>query len=75
MSRNTYVTCMLSPRLCFFVMLNWYLFVYRDDSLTSSIDGYHAIRTTNLIFCTSETESEEVGPVKPYFKPPTPQPR
>ena len=32
LSRNT--LCLLSPRLCFFIVLKYDLFVYRDDSLT-----------------------------------------
>ena len=37
MNVTQHVTYVLSPRLCFFLMLNPYLFVYRDDSLASSM--------------------------------------
>ena len=43
---------LLSPRLCFCIVLKRDLFVYRDD-----FEG----RTTNLMFCnTSKTEGEVV---------------
>ena len=41
LSHNTLY--LLSPGLCFFIVLKHVLFVYRDDEL----EGYHANRTTN----------------------------
>ena len=60
LSRNTLY--LLSPRLCFFIVLKRDLFVYHDDSLTS----YHANQTTNYhtIICTTSETKDEVVHVK-----------
>ena len=49
---------LLSPRLCFFIVLKRDLFVYCDGSLT------RLSRTTNNFFCTTSETEGEVGHVK-----------
>ena len=58
LSRNTLYR--LSPRLCFFVSS-------RDLFLTVvhwRVQGYHANRTTNKMFCTTSETEGNVGTVK-----------
>ena len=46
LSRN--MLYLSSRHLCFFKILNHYLFVKRDDSLTNDeLEGYHVNRTIN----------------------------
>ena len=54
---------MLSPRLCFFIVVkrdNFYLFAVTIHCI-DDLEAYQANRATNLMFCTtSETEGEVV---------------
>ena len=60
MSCNTLY--LLSPRLCFFIVLNSELFVNRDDSLATLKESNHENRTTIFMFCTTSVTEGEVGP-------------
>ena len=64
LSRNSLF--LLSPRLCFFIVLNRDLFFSRDDSITSK---RVIMRTVQPTQCLSPSETEgEVGHVK-HVKP------